>query len=133
MSRKNLKLGSVDAYIAGFPEEVQGILHRLRETIKAIAPQAEETIRYQIPTFVLHENLVHFAAYTKHIGLYPTPSAIAAFREQLREYKFAKGSVQFPLHKPIPWALIEQIIEFRVQEVQCKSADKETLAGKVGR
>jgi uncharacterized protein YdhG (YjbR/CyaY superfamily) len=96
------------------------VLERIRAAIRNAAPGATETIKYGIPTFVLGENLVHFAAFTKHIGLYPTPSAIVAFRDQLSAYKSAKGSVQFPLDSPMPLELIEEIVRFRVKEVRSR-------------
>lgn len=115
---------TIDAYIAGFSEPVQDILHKIRRIIRDAAPEAEEAIKYQIPTFVLNGNLVHFAAFAQHIGFYPTPSGIAHFQEALSAYKGAKGSVQFPLDAPIPYALIQQIVEFRVAENRQKSAGK---------
>lgn len=109
-------LKTMDQYIAGFPENIQTILQKLRTTIRLAAPEAKETISYQIPTFVLHGNLVHFAAYKKHIGFYPTPSGIEQFKNELSIYKNAKGSVQFPLDKPIPYRLISRMVKFRVKE-----------------
>jgi uncharacterized protein YdhG (YjbR/CyaY superfamily) len=113
--------GSIDDYISGSPEAVRGELERVRAVIRKAAPGATEAIKYGIPTFVLGENLVHFAAFKKHIGFYPTPSAITAFRDKLSVYKSAKGSVQFPLESPMPLKLIEQIVRFRVKEVLGKS------------
>lgn len=107
---------SMDDYIAEFPRDIQGILEKIRATIRKAAPQARETISYQMPTFTLEGNLVHFAAYKKHIGFYPAPSGIEKFKQQLAVYKGAKGSVQFPLDQPIPYELIGQITEFRVRE-----------------
>ncbi|MEK4509013.1 iron chaperone [Paenibacillus sp. FSL K6-2524] len=107
---------SIDEYIRKFTPEVQTILESLRKVIKESAPGAEEKMSYQMPTFALHGNLVHFAAYKNHIGFYPTPSGIDAFREELAEYKGAKGSVQFPLEKPLPYELISKIVKFRVDE-----------------
>ncbi len=107
---------SIDAYIASFPEDVQEILQELRAVIKASAPGAEERISYQMPTFVLQGNLVHFAAYKKHIGFYPTPSGIEAFKQELAGYKGAKGSVQFPIDKPLPLELVRKIVQYRVAE-----------------
>ena len=107
---------SIDEYIAGFPNEVQGILQRIRKTIKKAAPDAEETINYQIPTFTLKGNLVHFAAYAKHVGFYPTPTGIEKFKNELSAYEGAKGSVKFPLDKAIPFDLITKIVRFRVKE-----------------
>ena len=106
----------IDEYIAGFPAQVQEILQQIRQTIHAAAPEAQETINYAIPTFTLKGNLVHFAAFEKHIGFYPTPSGIERFKEELSPYESAKGSVQFPLDRPIPYDLISTIVKFRVQE-----------------
>ena len=107
---------NIDEYIAGFPHDVQEILEKMRLTIRKAAPDAEETIKYQIPTFALKGNLVHFAAYKKHIGFYPTSTGIAKFKNELSVYEGAKGSVKFPLDKPIPFALISKIVKFRVKE-----------------
>jgi len=112
--------GGIDDYISGSPEAVRGTLESVRATIRKAVPEATETIKYGIPTFVLEENLVHFAAFKKHIGFYPTPSAMAAFRDQLSAYKSAKGSVQFPLASPMPLKLIERMVRFRVTEVRRK-------------
>jgi uncharacterized protein YdhG (YjbR/CyaY superfamily) len=92
----------------------------MRAIIRKAAPDATETIKYQIPTFVLNGNLVHFAAFPKHIGFYPTPSAIKAFSAELADYVSAKGSVQFPLDKPVPFVLVERIVAFRVKETREK-------------
>ena len=108
--------GTMDEYIAGFPQDVQTILEKVRATIRKAAPGAEETINYGIPTFVLKGNLVHFAAYKKHIGFYPTPSGIEKFKDELSVYEGAKGSVQFPMDKPMPLGLILKIVKFRVAE-----------------
>jgi len=107
---------SIDEYISKFPPEVQEILETLRKVIKESAPDATEKISYQMPTFVLHGNLVHFAAHKNHIGFYPTPSGIDAFKQELLEYKGAKGSVQFPIEKSLPYELISEIVKFRVAE-----------------
>jgi uncharacterized protein YdhG (YjbR/CyaY superfamily) len=107
---------SIDEYIMTFPQEVQKILNELREVIKAAAPEAEEKISYQMPTFYLKGNLVHFAAYKRHLGFYPTPSGIEAFKEELSVYEGAKGSVRFPIDKPLPLELISEIVKFRVAE-----------------
>ncbi len=107
---------TVDQYIAGFPPDVQEILKKIRVTIRKAAPDAEETIKYRIPTFTLKGNLVHFAAFKKHIGFYPTPTGTAKFKKELSVYEGAKGSVQFPLDKPIPFDLIRRIVKFRVKE-----------------
>ena len=113
---------TIDEYIGGFPPAVQKILQEVRATIRKAAPDAEETLKYRIPTFVLNENLVHFAGFEKHIGFYPTPSGIEAFKRELSGYKSAKGSVQFPLNEPVPLNLIRKIVVFRVKEVREKKA-----------
>jgi uncharacterized protein YdhG (YjbR/CyaY superfamily) len=106
----------IDDYISAFPAEVQALLRKVRAAIRKAAPDAAETIKYGIPTFTLNGNLVHFAAFKNHIGFYPAPSGIAKFAKELSAYKSAKGSVQFPLDQPIPYALIAKIVEFRVRE-----------------
>jgi len=114
---KGKKPSTIDVYIASFPDNVQGILETMRRTIKKAAPTAEETIRYQMPTFKLNgKNLVHFAAFKHHIGFYPIPSGITAFQKELSIYKQGKGSVQFPLDKPMPYDLVKRIVLFRVNE-----------------
>lgn len=117
-------LASIDEYISKFPPETQELLSEIRKVIKEAAPDATEKISYQMPTFYLHGNLVHFAAFKGHIGFYPTPSGIEAFKEELSVYKGAKGSVQFPLDKPMPYALIGRIVEFRVIENMKKDEEK---------
>ena len=108
---------TIDEYIKTFPADIQLILEKMRQTIRKAAPEAEETIAYQMPTFKLNgKNLVHFAAFKNHIGFYPTPSGIEAFNKELSPYKGAKGSVQFPIDKPIPFNLVEKIVIFRVKE-----------------
>jgi uncharacterized protein YdhG (YjbR/CyaY superfamily) len=116
---------SVDEYIATFPEEIQALLEEVRATIKAAAPDAVDTISYQMPTFKLKgKNLVHFAAYKNHIGFYPTPSGTEAFQEALLRYKAGKGSIQFPIGEPLPMELIRTIVEFRVKEIRDSAAAK---------
>jgi uncharacterized protein YdhG (YjbR/CyaY superfamily) len=107
---------TIDQYIAGFPADVQQILQQIRQTIREAAPDAQEAISYQMPTFKLYGNLVHFAAYKKHIGFYPTPSGIEAFKDELAPYASSKGAVQFPLDQPMPNDLIRRIVTFRVAE-----------------
>ncbi|MDF2484594.1 MAG: hypothetical protein K0R46_762 [Herbinix sp.] len=107
---------TIDEYIATFPQEVQLILGNIRAIIKELVPEATEKISYQMPTFYLEGNLVHFAAFKNHIGFYPTPSGIEAFQEELSKYKGAKGSVQFPLDQPIPYELIRRIVLYRLEE-----------------
>ncbi len=119
------KIQSIDAYILNCPAEIQETLETLRRFIKEAVPDAEEKISYQMPTFTLGgQNLVHFAAFKKHIGFYPTPSGIDAFQSELSEYKGAKGSVQFPIGKPLPYELIGKIVKYRVAEVVKKAEDK---------
>jgi uncharacterized protein YdhG (YjbR/CyaY superfamily) len=125
-SKKNAKLPeSIDDYIVGFPEEIQQILEKLRATIKNAAPEAEETIKYRMPTFTLKGNLVHFAAFKNHIGFYPAPTGIESFRKELSAYKGAKGSVQFPIDKPLPLNLITKIVRYRVKENLEKAMKKQ--------
>ncbi|MDE1727268.1 MAG: DUF1801 domain-containing protein [Thaumarchaeota archaeon] len=112
--RKQFK--TMDEYIATFPKNVQDILKKLRYVISESAPKAEETINYGIPTFKLNGNLVHFAAFKNHIGFYPTPSAIIAFKKELSPYKQAKGSVQFPIDKEIPFDVVKKIVKYRLKE-----------------
>jgi uncharacterized protein YdhG (YjbR/CyaY superfamily) len=107
---------TIDEYIAGFPPDIQDILQEIRMTIRRAAPNAVETIKYRMPTFTLKGNLVHFAAYKQHIGFYPVPSGIDAFKDELSVYKGGKGSVQFPLDQPIPYDLISRVVTFRVKE-----------------
>jgi len=113
---------SIDEYIAEFPAETQKVLQEVRATIKAAAPAATETISWAMPTFDLNGHLVHFAGYKSHIGLYPGPNGIEAFKEELSPYKSAKGSVQFPLGQPMPVDLIRRIVQFRVAESTGKAA-----------
>jgi uncharacterized protein YdhG (YjbR/CyaY superfamily) len=120
----NTKLQNTDEYIGRFPQEVQEILQELRQTIKQAAPQAKEKISYQLPTFDLHGNLVHFAAFKNHIGFYPTPSGIEAFKDELSPYESSKGAVKFPIDQPLPLELIGRIVKFRVEENQKKAEAK---------
>lgn len=115
---------NIDEYIAQFPKDVQEILQELRAIIRKAAPDAEEAISYQMPTFKLKGNLVHFAAYKNHIGFYPAPRGIEAFKEELSAYKGGKGSVQFPIDKPLPLDLISKIVHYRVIENLEKAAAK---------
>jgi uncharacterized protein YdhG (YjbR/CyaY superfamily) len=107
---------TIDEYIAGFPREIREMLEKIRTTIRKAAPEAEEAIKYRMPTFTLKGNLVHFAAFKKHIGFYPTPTGTEEFQKELSVYKGGKGSVRFPLDKPIPFDLISEIVKFRVKE-----------------
>jgi uncharacterized protein YdhG (YjbR/CyaY superfamily) len=124
MAASRRQFTSIDEYINSFPEDIQRILNDLRQTIKEVAPEAQETINYQIPTFTLNGNLVHFAAFEHHIGFYPTPSGMEAFKKELSAYKGAKGSVQFPINEPLPLPLIRKIVEYRVKENLAKKQKK---------
>jgi uncharacterized protein YdhG (YjbR/CyaY superfamily) len=113
------QFATIDEYIRTFPPEVQARLQKMRQTIRKAAPQAMEAISYQMPTFKLHgRNLVHFAGYKRHIGFYPVPSGVAAFKKELAPYVQGKGSVQFPLDRPLPYELVKRIVAFRVKETQ---------------
>jgi len=114
--KPNSRPGNIDEYIALYPENIQKKLNEIRAVIKNVAPDAEEAMKYGIPTFVLSGNLVHFAGFENHIGFYPAPSGIKAFQKELKGFKFAKGSVQFPIDKPLPIETITKIVRFRVQE-----------------
>jgi uncharacterized protein YdhG (YjbR/CyaY superfamily) len=114
------QLDTIDSYTGTFPAEVGTILERLRQTIREAAPEAREGFSYRIPTFKLNGNLVHFAGFKSHIGFYPAPSGIEAFREELKDFKVSKGAIQFPLDKPIPFDLVRRIVEFRVKEQRAK-------------
>lgn len=107
---------TVDAYIASFPKSVQANLKKLRRAIKERAPGCEEKISYGMPGYKLNGMLVYFAAYAKHIGFYPGPAAIVAFKKELAPYKLSKGTVQFPMDKVIPLAIVKKIVKFRVKE-----------------
>ncbi len=116
---------SIDAYIATFPPKIQALLETVRATIRTAAPEATEQISYQMPTFALHGNLVHFAALKQHIGFYPTPSGITAFPQETARYASTKGAIQFPLDQPLPLDLITRIVRFRVAENLARAATKE--------
>lgn len=113
---QNVQAKDIDQYIAAFPKDIQKLLKQMRTTIRKAAPKAEEAIRYAIPTFVLNGNLVHFAAFKNHIGFYPAPQGIEEFKKELSEYEGSKGTVKFPLDKPLPLDLIAQIVKFRVAQ-----------------
>jgi uncharacterized protein YdhG (YjbR/CyaY superfamily) len=115
---------TIDEYIAGFPSDVQALLEEIRATIRMAAPGAGETIKYGIPTFTLKGNVVHFAAFEKHIGFYPDPSGIEKFKDELSAYELSKGTIRFPLDQPIPFDLIRRITEFRVEENLARAAAK---------
>ena len=116
MKAKQTAPQNIDEYIAGWPKDVQKTLQKIRMTIRKAAPAAEEAISYQMPTFKLNGNLIHFAAYKNHIGLYPAPRAIEKFKEQLKRYEGGKGTIRLQLDEPIPYDLISKIVKFRVKE-----------------
>jgi len=124
MDHDNGRFSSIDAYIATCPDDRQALLEEMRATIKVAAPEAEECISYNMPAFALHGNLVYFAALKNHIGLYPTASGIAAFKEELSAYEGTKGAVRFPVDQPLPLDLIRRIMQFRVAETTAKVAAK---------
>ncbi|MBI4790834.1 MAG: DUF1801 domain-containing protein [Chloroflexi bacterium] len=125
MRTKRTAPKNVDAYIAGFPNDVQAILQKIRTTIRKAAPGAAETISYQIPTFTLNgKYLIYFAGFEKHVSVYPAPRGAEKFKAELAKYKGGKGTVQFPLDKPIPFGLITRIVKFRVKETLPKPEEK---------
>jgi uncharacterized protein YdhG (YjbR/CyaY superfamily) len=121
---KRTEVSTIDDYITNFPPETRKHLMQVRDTIRKSAPQATEAIKYAIPTFVLNGNLVHFAGYEKHIGFYPAPTGMDAFKKELAPYKQGKGSVQFPIDKPMPLALIRKIVAYRVKQSLEKAKGK---------
>lgn len=124
MDQKRAVFSSIEEYIAAFPAEIQAKLREMRAAIHAAAPEAQERISYQMPTFYLQGNLVHFAAFKHHIGLYPMPGAITAFQKELSGFVSSKGAVQFPLDRPLPLDLVSQIVRFRVAENLRKAEEK---------
>ncbi len=123
MKTKQTAPQNIDEYIAGFPKDVQEILEKIRKTIKKAVPGAEEAISYKMPTFNLNDQyLVYFAAYKKHIGLYPVPVGDAEFNKEVSAYQAGKGTLQFPLDKPIPYKLISKIVKARAKENESKVA-----------
>ena len=116
MRTKQTAPKDIDEYIAGFPTDVQQLLEKIRTTIRKAAPDAEETIKYLMPTFTLNGNLVHFAAFKNHIGFYPAPREAEEFKKELSAYAGTKGSLSLPLDKPIPFGLIARIVKFRVKK-----------------
>ena len=118
------KHAAVDKYIRSFPPDVQRTLQQIRQTIRSAAPEAEETISYQMSAFKLNGVLVYYAAFKDHVSLFPTGSGIEAFKAELASYKTSKGTVQFPLDKPVPLDLVRRIVELRVKEDREKAAPK---------
>jgi len=113
---KRTQAENINEYIAGFPKDIQEMLEQVRATIKKAAPEAEEAIKYAMPTFVFEGNLVHFAAFKNHIGFYPAPTGIEAFKKELSKYEGSKGAIRFPLDAPLPLSLISKIVQFRVKK-----------------
>lgn len=124
MSRMMDKYTTVDEYIAAFPAEVQAKLRQMRQAIAAAAPEAKEKIAYGIPTFTLHGNLVHFGGANTHIGFYPGAAGVSQFAEQLKNYRTSKGTIRFPLDKPLPLDLVRQIVAFRVVQNSHQDSQK---------
>lgn len=124
MAAKSIHKNSIDSFIATFPDTTQVKLNQLRQVIKKVAPDSEETINYGIPTFVLNGNLVHFSGYKSHIGFYPGASGIKKFQNEISKFKNAKGSVQFPIDQALPVGLIIKIVKFRVKENNEKAKAK---------
>ncbi|MBW8771561.1 MAG: DUF1801 domain-containing protein [Gemmatimonadetes bacterium] len=118
------EIANIDDYIATHPPKIQSRLMAMRRTIRKQAPEAEERISYRIPTFYMNGNLVHFAAFDRHVGFYPGAAGIAAFQEALSGYKSAKGSVQFPHDVPLPLELVAEIVRFRVAQQAAKPAGR---------
>jgi uncharacterized protein YdhG (YjbR/CyaY superfamily) len=121
---EKIQAENIDEYIAAFPKDIQKLLRQMRTTIRKAAPKAEEKIGYGIPTFTLNGNLVHFAAAKNHIGFYPAPGGIEAFKKELSGYEGSKGTIKFPLDEPLPLALITKIVKFRVTQNLEKSKPK---------
>jgi uncharacterized protein YdhG (YjbR/CyaY superfamily) len=116
MEEKNCQYRTIDEYILMYPEKIRNILQELRNVIRNAAPDASEKISWQMPTFVLHGNLVHFAVHKSHIGIYPGASGVEVFLDELKDYKTSKGAIQFPLDKPMPFELIGRIVKYRAAE-----------------
>jgi len=130
MKKDSIIPKTIDEYVIGFPKDIQEKLEALRATIRKVAPDAEEIISYGMPTFYLQGNLVHFAVFKNHIGFYPAPSGIEAFKEELSLYKTSKGAVQFPIDKPLPLSLVSDIVKHRVKQ-NLEKADAKAKAKKV--
>lgn len=112
----NTSITTIDEYIASFPKDTQKLLEQMRATIHKAAPQATEAIAYGLATFKLNGNLVHFGGYKTHIGFYPAPRGIEAFKKETAQYQGGKGTLQFPLDKPLPLELVEKIVKYRFEE-----------------
>ncbi len=113
------KVADIDIYIRAYPTAIQALLRSMRKTIQSAAPKATEDVKYGMPTFILDgKNLVHFAAFKSHIGFYPAPSGITAYKKQLEKYKTSKGAIQFPFGQPLPLGLVKAITQYRVKETK---------------
>jgi uncharacterized protein YdhG (YjbR/CyaY superfamily) len=121
---QSIKFKTVSAYISAQPTDIQALLNELRNAIKQAAPQAEETISYNMPFYKYHGRLVYFAAFARHIGFYPLPSAIKAFKKEIAGYKTATGTIQFPIDKGIPKTLVKKIVKYRVKGNLAKATTK---------
>jgi uncharacterized protein YdhG (YjbR/CyaY superfamily) len=121
---QKIEAKNIDEYIAAFPKDIQSKLIEIREVIKKAAPKAEEAIKYGIPTFVLHGNLVHFGGFKNHLGFYPAPQGIQEFKKELSVYKGSKGAIQFPYDQPLPKSLITKIVKFRIAKTLEKQKAK---------
>jgi uncharacterized protein YdhG (YjbR/CyaY superfamily) len=121
---QNIKYTTIDEYISSFPKNIQKMLGDVRSVIRKVAPDSVEAISYGIPTFKLNGNLVHFAAFKNHIGFYPAPNGIEEFEKELSVYKQGKGSVQFPVDKPLPLDLISKIVKYRVKKNSEKNSTR---------
>ena len=124
MDTPKKQFDTIDEYIAAFPDDVQDVLQQLRQSIHEAAPEAIESISYQIPTFKLHGNLIHFAAYKNHYGMYPVPSATGTFAQELSPYLAAKGTIRFPKDQPIPYDLVTRIVQQRVKDMLGRQRNK---------
>lgn len=124
MSQPTAAPTTIDEYIAGYPPEVQKVLHELRDFIRSLVPMAREKIGYGVPTYTLYGNLVHFGGFKSHIGFFPGSEAVEKFKDELTEYVTSKGTIQFPLTKPLPYDLIRRIVEFCIEKNTAKAASK---------
>jgi len=125
MQSKKVTFQSMDEYIASFPEDVQKTLEELRATIKSAAPAAEETISYNIPTFTVNgKYLIYFAGWKHHISIYPIPTGSESFNKQVAKYVEGKGTLQFPIDKPLPLKLITKIVKLKVAEIRKRKDTK---------
>jgi uncharacterized protein YdhG (YjbR/CyaY superfamily) len=120
------QVANIDEYIVDYPREVQTLLHEMRSIIRKTVPDAEEAIKYGIPTYVWHGNLVHFGGFKNHIGFYPGADGVASFKKELAKYECSKGAIQFPLDKPLPASLIARIVRYRVASTKERMKVKAT-------